>query len=162
MWLRSMRDLGSFDKAPCTIIPPSATAEQLRNYTVLDNQQAGEWDLSRINADWGEDFFEDLGIDLADFQESETEKTENDLKEDDFDPDLQEETPLQVRDGDLFELGRHRLICGDCTKAKTMDALMGGASTDLIISDPPYNVDYGQHVQGLKRAKNASGPLGSD
>ena len=62
MRLRAMRELGTFDKAPCVIIPQGTPVEKLKTYTVLDNQQAGEWDWAMVDNDWGVDFFTDLGV----------------------------------------------------------------------------------------------------
>ena len=53
MRLRAMRELGTFDKAPCIIIHPDTPVEKLKTYTVLDNQQAGEWDWAMVTEDWG-------------------------------------------------------------------------------------------------------------
>lgn len=65
MRLRAMRELGTFDKAPCVIIPQGTSVEKLKTYTVLDNQQAGEWDWAMVTEDWGTDFFTDLGVELS-------------------------------------------------------------------------------------------------
>ena len=65
MRLRAMRELETFDKAPCTIIPPGTPVEKLKTYTVLDNQQAGDWDWAMVAEDWGADFFTDLGVELS-------------------------------------------------------------------------------------------------
>lgn len=65
MRLRAMRELGTFDKAPCIIIPPGTPVEKLKTYTVLDNQQAGDWDWAMVAEDWGADFFTDLGVELS-------------------------------------------------------------------------------------------------
>ena len=71
--------------------------------------------------------------------------------DDDFDPDgarEQIETPITNR-GDIWQLGRHRLMCGDATDPEDVAALMAGNLLDLVITDPPYNVDYGSKVNGV-------------
>ena len=63
-------------------------------------------------------------------------------KEDDFDVDAELQKPAFSRLGDVWTLGRHRLVCGDSTKAETYTALMDGVKANLVITDPPYNVNY--------------------
>ena len=64
------------------------------------------------------------------------------IKEDDFDVDAELQKPTLSKPGDIWTLGRHRLICGDSTKEETYTALMDGREANLVITDPPYNVDY--------------------
>lgn len=66
--------------------------------------------------------------------------TENDIVEDDFEPELPE-TPI-AKLGDIWQLGRHRLMCGDSTVLGDVEKLMNGDLADLLLTDPPYNVDY--------------------
>ena len=158
MRLRAMRELGTFDKAPCVIIPPGTPVEKLKTYTVLDNQQAGEWDWAMVTEDWGADFFTDLGVELSEEDLPAKEPTEEDLTEDDFDPDLQEEEEIYIKTGDIYRLGRHRLICGDSTDPDTYARLLEGEVVDLLLTDPPYNVDYGKKVE-MYRRRIATGHL---
>lgn len=81
--------------------------------------------------------------------------------DDDFDPDeaAQQITVATTRTGDIWQLGRHRVMCGDATDPDDVAALMGGDKLDLVITDPPYNVDYSQKTaflesQGRGRALN--------
>ena len=64
------------------------------------------------------------------------------VKDDDFDIGAELEKPTFSKAGDIWTLGRHRLICGDSTKAETFDLLMGSTKANLVITDPPYNVNY--------------------
>lgn len=158
MRLRAMRELGTFDKAPCIIIPPGTPVEKLKTYTVLDNQQAGDWDWAMVAEDWGEDFFTDLGVELSEEDMPEREPSEEDLKEDDFDPDLQEEEEIFVKPGDVYRLGRHRLICGDSTDPDTYTRLLLGREVvDLLLTDPPYNVDYEGKTQRMSKLTKKGG-----
>ena len=151
MRLRAMRELGTFDKAPCIIIPPGTPVEKLKTYTVLDNQQAGDWDWAMVANDWGADFFTDLGVEISEEDMPEREPSEEDLTEDDFDPDLQEEEEIFVQTGDIYRLGRHRLICGDSTDPDTYARLLEGETVDLLLTDPPYNVDYEGKTQRMSK-----------
>lgn len=66
----------------------------------------------------------------------------NGIKEDDFDVDAELEKPCFSNAGDLWLLGDHRLVCGDSTKFDTFDLLMNGRKANLVVTDPPYNVNY--------------------
>lgn len=145
MRYRAAKELG-WTELPCKIIPPHITPDKLRAYTIKDNNQFGEWDWDIANNEWDVDEWRGFGIDFFGFEEgadpSEDDYPEKKLEEDDFDPDEQvEEEKIWVKEGDLFDLGGHRLICGDCTKDEVLSALMDGQLADLIVTDPPYNVD---------------------
>ena len=64
------------------------------------------------------------------------------IKEDEFDVDAELNNPAITKQGDVWLLGNHRLICGDSTKAETYEILMDGKKANLIVTDPPYNVNY--------------------
>lgn len=84
-------------------------------------------------------------IDLSSLQET------TDTKGDDEAPAAREDEPAQSKAGEIYELGEHRLICGDSTNPETLSRLMGESKADLILTDPPYNVDYtGKTKEELK------------
>jgi site-specific DNA-methyltransferase (adenine-specific) len=74
------------------------------------------------------------------------------VKEDDFDPDA-EPVPTTCKAGDIWQLGNHRLMCGDSTKAEDVAKLMNGEQADLWLTDPPYNVALGYDVESEEEAK---------
>ena len=120
------------------------TEEQKKKYRLLDNKvgEIAEWDLDLLAGELeavdfdGFDFgFDDLMADLSD-SEGETEQA----VEDDYEPDIPEE-PKSKR-GDVWQLGRHRLMCGDSTDITDIVKLMGEKLADLLLTDPPYNVNY--------------------
>ena len=76
---------------------------------------------------------------------------DEDTKDDDEAPPINEDEPAQSKVGEIYELGKHRLICGDCTNADTLAALMAGAKADLLLTDPPYNVDLSSKNAYLNR-----------
>jgi ParB family chromosome partitioning protein len=80
------------------------------------------------------------GFDTAEIDELFKDKINDKIREDGFDEPLPE-NPV-TKQGDIWLLGRHRLICGDCTKAETYKALMDGKKANLVVTDPPYNVAY--------------------
>ena len=75
--------------------------------------------------------------------------TEQEVYEDDPDVTLPEKPKSQ--DGDIWQLGQHRLICGDSTKQETYIKLLGNDSVDLVVTDPPYNVDYGSKAESINK-----------
>ena len=88
---------------------------------------------------------EAFDLSLTGFDEKELSKLFDDgteAEEDDFDVDSELSKPVFSRAGDIWTLGRHRLVCGDSTKAETYEILMQGKKANLVITDPPYNVNY--------------------
>ena len=145
MRLRAMVELG-MTSAPCVVIPSHVTADKLRAYTILDNSSMGEWDWQALQLEWDTAQLDDWGIDLPDFTDEQDEDAI--ASEDDYEmPEEIEEVETDIQQGDLIILeGRgltHRLMCGDSTRSDHFATLMGGATADLIATDPPYNVDYG-------------------
>ena len=120
------------------------TEEQKKKYRLLDNKvgEIAEWDLDLLAGELeavdfdGFDFgFDDLMADLSD-SDGETPTA----VEDDYEAELPEE-PKSKR-GDIWQLGRHRLMCGDSTDITDVCKLMGDKLADLLLTDPPYNVNY--------------------
>ena len=118
------------------------TPEQKREFIIKDNVSFGDWDEEILLADfdiadleeWGFTDLENLGIELpADDTEAE---------EDDFSDEEAEDAPTRCSPGDIWRLGDHVLMCGDSTKANDVARLMDGVSADMLLTDPPYNVDY--------------------
>lgn len=153
MRLRAMVELG-MTSAPCVVIPSHVTADKLRAYTILDNSSMGEWDWQALQLEWDTAQLDDWGIDLPDFTDEQDEDAI--ASEDDYEmPEEIEEVETDIQLGDLIILeGRgltHRLMCGDSTRSDHFATLMGGATADLIVTDPPYNVDYGNARQRVAK-----------
>ncbi len=113
------------------------TEEQKREFIIKDNVAFGEWDDETPSEDFDPDELLDWG--LGDFDD---EPEDNDADEDDYGEEDAANAPTRCNPGDVWELGRHRLMCGDSTKEADVAKLMGGEQTDLLLTDPPYNVDY--------------------
>jgi len=112
------------------------TPEQTKRFIITDNVGYGEWDWDMVKADWDTKELNDWGLDIPDFA-----VTELEAEEDEFDvPDGGTKTDIVL--GDLFEIGQHRLLCGDSTQTDTFKVLFGEELADLVITDPPYNVAY--------------------
>jgi len=129
------------------VIVEGLTEAQRKAYIIADNKLAENagWDEELLALEFGE--LQDLGFDLGltGFDPAEIEKMFNkgeDVQEDDFDVAAELERPAVTRPGDLWLLGRHRLVCGDSTLPETYAALMDGRKANLVVTDPPYNVNY--------------------
>lgn len=125
----------SLKEAPC-ILASDLTEEQVKAYRLADNKlNESDWDMDLAMEELkelSEEMQELTGFDL-DFL------IEPDEKDDDV-PDLPEEPTAKL--GDIYQLGNHRIMCGDSTKLEDVEKLMDGKKADMYLSDPPYNVDY--------------------
>lgn len=113
------------------------TEDEQRQFIIKDNVSGGEWDWEMLANEWDAEQLEDWGLDVPDFG------TEKHLEgeEDEFDvPEGGIQTDIVL--GDLFEIGEHRLLCGDSTQTDTFEKLMQGELADMVVTDPPYNVAY--------------------
>ena len=133
-------------KVPCVFVE-HLTDPQKKAYIIADNRMAldGGWDNDLLRVELEALQGEDFDILLTGFDESELSKLfdeGNDAKEDDFDVDAELEKPCFSRQGDVWHLGRHRLVCGYSTNPETYEKLMDGVKANLVITDPPYNVNY--------------------
>ncbi len=129
-------------------------------YLIADNrlQDETDWDYEKLKdllqeLDTGELDLELTGFDMGEIEDliAQFAPEESEVEEDDF--DLEENIPEipVTQPGDLWILGRHRLLCGDATKKEDVERLMNGEIADLIVTDPPYNVDYvGKTKDALK------------
>jgi DNA modification methylase len=135
MRLGACKELG-LKEIPVKILPQDTTVEKLKAYTIKDNLGYGEWSWDDIANEWDMEQLEGWGMDLPVFDYKEIE-----AEEDDFDvPDGGIETDIVL--GDLFEIGEHRLLCGDSTDSDAVEKLMNGQKADMVFTDPPYGVSY--------------------
>lgn len=142
--LTVLKDLG-YTEIECVVVDLDPTHEKALNVAL--NKISGEWDMEKLR-----DLFTDLqmsnyDVSLTGFDGIEIDNLFKDVlaskvKEDDFDVDAELQKPVFSKPGDLWLLGRHRLICGDSTKEETINTLMAGKKANLIVTDPPYNVEY--------------------
>lgn len=122
------------------------TEDQQREFIIKDNVGFGEWDWEMLANEWDDAKLADWGLDLPDMSEKVLE-----AEEDDFNvPDGGIETDIVP--GDLFEIGPHRLLCGDSTDADAVARLMNGEKADMVFTDPPYGISYQSNMR-LKSKK---------
>lgn len=140
MRLRAVTDLG-YEELPCTVLPADTPVEKQKAYATKDNNSFGEWDWDMIANDWSDMPLLDWGMDFPeDWLEGNKNDDSKQAKDDDFDPDA--EAPKRCSLGDIWQLGRHRLLVGDSTDPEQLGRLMDGKKADLWLTDPPYNVNY--------------------
>jgi DNA modification methylase len=142
-----------------TILVDDLTPEQVKAFRIADNKTAeyAEWNFELLAQEMEELKLADYDLSLTGFDMSEAEKLMDELHKDDepeddeFDVDAAlPENPITHK-GDVWLLGKHRLVCGDSTNEQDMSALMDGKKARLIVTDPPYNVDYtGKTKDALK------------
>lgn len=113
------------------------TEAQKREFIIKDNVAFGDWDDKALTADFDPDELVDWG--LGDIDDT---PDEEEAEEDDFGEEDAANAATRCNPGDIWMLGRHRLMCGDSTKEADVAKLMGGEQADLLLTDPPYNVDY--------------------
>ena len=148
MRLRALLDLGYTElDTEWVKRADELTEEQKREFIIKDNVGFGSWEGETLANIWDVEELEEWGLDMP--EDWGTDEVEAEAAEDNYEePD---NIQVDVVLGDLIEIGEHRLLCGDSTIVDTWDKLMAGALIDLIITDPPYNVDYtGKTKDALK------------
>ena len=133
-------------EVPC-VFADHLTQAQKKAYILADNRMAMDagWDEELLRVEIEALQAEAFDLSLTGFDEKELSdlfKDDADVREDDFDVDAELEKPTFSKSGDVWTLGRHRLVCGDSTKADTFTVLMNGRKANLVVTDPPYNVNY--------------------
>lgn len=134
--LLAAKQLG-LKEVPC-ILADDLTEEQINAYRLVDNKtnEFAEWDNELLK----EELFKLPSLNMKLFGFEEEQKEEQIAEEDNYEEPEQLE-PI-VKKGQVWQLGAHRLMCGDSTKKEDVDKLMDGKKADLVFTDPPYGVDY--------------------
>lgn len=120
-----------------TILLPNLTEEREKEIIIRDNVENGDWDWDALANSWDASLLDDWGVDLPTDLKPQLEIIEDEA------PEVQEDKPAKSKLGEIYQLGDHRLMVGDSTKAEQVAELMGGQMADLLVTDPPYNVNYG-------------------
>ena len=156
--LKVLIDMGIIE-VECVVVEMDAEKEKALNIAL--NKISGEWDkekLALLIADLqGADFDVSLtGFDPAELDALFKDSIKDGIHDDAFDVETELKKPPITKLGDVWTLGRHRLVCGDSTKANTFDLLMAGAKANLVITDPPYNVNYEGNAGKIKNDNMAN------
>lgn len=145
------------------------TEAQRRAYIIADNRLAetGVWDAGRLKLEMQELQALEFDTDLTGFAMAEIislagdePESEPEAHEDNYDGSVPEETT--VREGDIYQLGRHRLMCGNATSLSDVQVLTGGTQVDLLLTDPPYNVALGMNEtpeEAARRNRRTDGKI---
>jgi len=123
------------------------TEDQKREFIIKDNVGFGEWDWDVLANEWDAVVLDSWGLDVPGFDIEEDKEAEEDGYE------VPDEITTDIVLGDLFEIGLHRLLCGDSTDAEQVARLMNGNKSDIMFTSPPYNAGS-LNVKGDKNTKN--------
>jgi DNA modification methylase len=133
---------------------------QKKAYIIADNKLAENagWDEEILASELADLKNEDFNLDLIGFEDQELEKIFANLYDRENEQEAEEipettEKPIS-KSGDVWLLGKHKLICGDSCKAETYQTLLGDELADMLFTDPPYNVDYGNTMKDKARGNN--------
>lgn len=156
MRLKAANELGM--KELPVLLADDWTEEQRAEFLIKDNVGFGEWNWEELQADWDVEKLGEWGLDIPQQFLVEPEATEDDYE-------IPDEVVTDIILGDLFEIGEHRLLCGDSTQTDTFEKLFAGQLADLVVTDPPYNVAIqgGNHGDpGRKNGKKIENDSMSD
>jgi DNA modification methylase len=162
MRLRALQELGFTDIDEGWVKRSSdLTEEEKKRFIIADNVAFGEWDWDTLANDWEVVDLEKWGLDIPQFDTVE----ELEASEDNYEvPEGGIETDIVI--GDLFEIGEHRLLCGDSTDSDAVARLMNGEKADMVFTDPPYgidwNTDYTRFTGGLIPSENKYNKIHDD
>lgn len=123
--------------APCFVVPDDTPVEKLKEIIIKDNGSFGQWDYDALANEWDDLPLVDWGV--PDWETEEKPETPE-VKEDEFDEDA--EVTTRCNPGDIWQLGNHRLMCGDSTNPDDFALLMDGKVADITVTSPPYNADH--------------------
>ena len=153
--LKVLKDLG-YDEIDCVIV--NLSLEQEKALNVALNKISGEWDNNLLG-----DLLKDLeqsgfditltGFDLSEAKDLFGKGSMENVHEDNFnaEKEVKDITEPKTKLGDIYHLGEHRIICGDSTNVEYYKKVLDGQQIDLVVTDPPYNIDYGGTISGNGR-----------
>ena len=132
------------------VLADDLTEDEQKQFIIKDNVGFGEWDWEMLANEWDAEQLESWGLDVPDFSITE----EPTVEEDDY--EMPDEVQTDIVLGDLFEIGEHRLLCGDSTDSNNLDKLLQGKTPQLLLTDPPYGIDYGGMLKGKGDGKGGA------
>ena len=130
------------------------TEAEKQRFIIEDNVPFGEWNWETLANEWDVEQLADWGLDIPDFA------LNKEVTEDDY--EIPDEIKTDIVLGDLFEIGQHRLLCGDSTDSDQVAKLMNGQKANLFLTDPPYNINfkaqrsgegYSNHNDGMSKGE---------
>jgi len=139
MRLKAIQEIGI--KEVPIIKAENLTEQQQREFLIKDNVGFGEWDWDALANDWDPAELNEWGLDVPNMD-----LTELEAEDDNFEEPENIETDIVL--GDLFEIGEHRLLCGDSTDSDSVARLMNGEKADMVFTDPPYKIETDGGAKG--------------
>lgn len=127
MRYRALKELG-YKTALVKILPADTPKEVINAFIIKDNAQFGEWDTELLAMDWDKDLLSDWGVDINWDTEEQPQETKE-AQEDSFSEEEAQQAPAIVKRGEVYQLGEHRLMCGDSTDIEQVKTLMGGGKS---------------------------------
>jgi DNA modification methylase len=140
MRLKASKDAGL--KEVWIEVAEGLTEEQKKEFIVKDNVGFGEWEWDMLANEWDSVQLAEWGLDV--WQNEDDKEPEAGLIEDDEIPEVKES---KVKRGDIWQLGEHRIMCGDSTSSDDVAKLMNGEKADMVFTDPPYGVSYQSNMR---------------
>lgn len=126
-----------------TILLPNLSEEREKEIIIRDNVENGDWDWDALANEWDADVLDSWGVELPDWEP----EPEQEIIEDEV-PELPGEP--KSKKGEIYQLGQHRLMCGDSTDAAQVAELMNGEKADMVFTDPPYGMNLNTDFSGMK------------
>ena len=117
--------------------------DKQRQFVIKDNVSGGEWDWDILANEWDAEELDEWGLDTPDDWGEDKEVEEDEA------PEVDESEPPVSKLGEIYQLGRHRILCGDATKREDVERLMDGVIPELMLTDPPYNQGLSGSEEGL-------------
>ena len=154
MRLKASKDAGL--KEVWIEIAEGLTEEQKKEFIVKDNVGFGEWEWDMLANEWDSVQLAEWGLDV--WENEDDKEPEAGLIEDDEIPEVKES---KVKRGDIWQLGEHRLMCGDSTSSDDVEKLMNGEKADMVFTDPPYGMNA-VSKSGVLSARYKTDILGDD
>lgn len=124
------------------------TEDEKQRFIIEDNVGFGDWDWEKLANEWDEIELDDWGLDIPEMEYSDN----LEAKEDDY--EIPDEIKTDILLGDIFQIGEHRLMCGDSTDAEQVAKLMNGEKADMVFTDPPYSVNYTKKTKEIFHNNN--------
>jgi DNA modification methylase len=139
------------------IYADNLTEEQQREFIIKDNVSGGEWDWELLASEWDTQLLDEWGLDLPETETIEVLEAEEDNYE------IPDEITTDIVLGDLFEIGEHRLLCGDSTDSDQVEKLMNGENANMVFTDPPYGISHsGKGIKGSANENDFGEILGDN
>jgi len=155
MRLKAMQEL-KWKEVPI-VVAEGLTDAQKDEFVIKDNVGFGDWNWEQLANEWDAEELTQWGLDIPGFDVD----LELEAEEDEY--EMPDELQTDIVLGDLFEIGEHRLLCGDSTDSDQVAKLMNGEKADMVFTDPPYGISHsGKGIKGSAKENNFGEILGDN